>query len=91
MFFTESCTFAIVRHIEGFNIMRTEKKRSFSTKIDRRRRVAVPEKMTGWKIGQRVFFSLEDGGIAVTTKPKGLFQGRLFSSRIGRLQRRSKW
>lgn len=35
-----------------------------------------------WKLGQRVFFSVDKEKIIITEMPKGLFQGRILSNRI---------
>jgi len=66
----------------------TVKKRSQSRGsvcIDRHYRVPLPLEM-GWKVGARVYFSLNepDRGLRVSIKPGPLLKGRLFSSRIRR-------
>lgn len=47
----------------------------------------IPQLMTRWKIGQRVFFSITEVGVEVTARPGRIFEGRILSSRIARSKR----
>lgn len=64
---------------------RTNRYRSYTGRIDRRLRVALPPDMP-WRVGTRVYFCLtKDGGIQISTMQARLYQGRLLSARIQRI------
>ncbi len=61
--------------------------RTYTERIDRRLRVALPADM-GWRVGMRVYFHLtKDGAIQIGKSPTRLWQGRLLSARIQRIHR----
>lgn len=49
--------------------------------------IALPPGLTEFQLGQRVFFHVSARGVAVQARPKGLFNGRLPSSRVRRVVR----
>ncbi|WP_288114708.1 hypothetical protein [Herbaspirillum sp.] len=61
-----------------------KKRQTYSTILERGGKVSWPKASTDWKIGQRVFLSIHDGAIVVTTRPSRLMKGRIFSTRISR-------
>ncbi|QDD64791.1 hypothetical protein EJD96_11760 [Herbaspirillum seropedicae] len=61
-----------------------KRRQTFSTILGRGGKVSWPKALTDWKIGQRVFLSIHDGAIAVTTRPSRSMNGRIFSTRISR-------
>ena len=66
---------------------RAHPSRTYTERIDRRQRVALPADME-WRAGMRVYFNLaKDGAIQIGKAPTRLWQGRLLSSRIQRIQR----
>lgn len=44
--------------------------------------VHLPPKLSGFKVGQRVFFAARDGEIVIHPKPVRVINGRLLSSRV---------
>ncbi len=56
----------------------------FRTVVRQNRLVVLPPGLSGFRLGQRVFFSVRGPSIVVTPKPKGVWRGRLQSSRIRR-------
>ena len=61
--------------------------RTYTERIDRRLRVALPADM-GWRVGMRVYFHLtKDGAIQIGKVPTQLWQGRLLSARIQGIHR----
>lgn len=64
---------------------RDNRSRSYTGRIDRRLRVALPPDMP-WRVGARVYLCLtKDGGIHISKAPARLYQGRLLSVRIQRM------
>ncbi|WP_406851254.1 hypothetical protein ABEB33_12585 [Herbaspirillum huttiense] len=61
-----------------------KKRQTYSTIIERGGKVSWPMALMDWKIGQRVFLSIKDGAIAVTTRPSHSMNGRIFSARVSR-------
>lgn len=65
---------------------------NWSTRIDRRLRVAVPPAAVPWRVGQRVYWlfnSNRPGSVVVTDNPRGtLRSGRYFSSAVQRARLR---
>lgn len=55
---------------------------SYTTTIARRRTVHLPPELTGFKVGQRVFFAMRGGEIRIHPKPVRVVGGRLLSSRV---------
>jgi hypothetical protein len=64
--------------------MKKSKKRAYSTLVEKGRKISWPSAVIGWKIGQRVYFSVKDNGLYVTTKPCGLYHGRILSTRLAK-------
>lgn len=61
-----------------------KKRQTYSTILERGGKVSWPKALTDWKIGQRVFLSIKDRAIAVTTRPARSMNGRIFSARVSR-------
>ncbi|WP_139347095.1 MULTISPECIES: hypothetical protein [Herbaspirillum] len=61
-----------------------KKRQTYSTILERGGKVSWPKALMDWKIGQRVFFSIKDDAVAVTTRPSRSMNGRIFSARISR-------
>jgi len=47
-------------------------------------RVTFPPDFTDLKLGQRVFFHVDERGVVMATRPKRSHRGRLLSSRVRR-------
>lgn len=70
---------------------RTHPSRTYTGRIDRRRRVALPPGLP-WRVGMRVYYTLtKDGAVQVGKAPKRLYQGRMVSSRIQRMHQPLGW
>jgi len=62
--------------------MRKSKIRSYSTRIEKGGKISFPSVIFGWKVGQRVYFSVKEGGVRLAAKPCGLHNGRILSTRL---------
>lgn len=56
-------------------------------------RVVLPPSVTFFEVGQRVFFSVLQGGVWITAKPKRQLRGRLLSCRVKQVVpvKRPRW
>jgi len=61
-----------------------KKRQTYSTILERGGKISWPKALTEWEIGQRMFLSIHDGAIAVTTLPSRSMNGRIFSARVSR-------
>jgi len=64
--------------------MKESKNRSYSTRIEKGGKISWPRSLFDWRIGQRVYFSVKDGSVQITSRPSGLHNGRLLLTRIAR-------
>ena len=55
---------------------------SYTTTMVRGDKVHLPPQLSGFKVGQRVFFAMRDGEIRIHPKPVRVVGGRLLSSRV---------
>ncbi len=62
--------------------MRKTDSRSYATRVEKGGKLSWPCRVFGWKVGQRVYFSVKDDGILVSARPDGLYNGRILSTRI---------
>ena len=54
----------------------------YTTTMVRGDKVHLPPQLSGFKVGQRVFFAMRDGEIRIHPKPVRVVGGRLLSSRV---------